>query len=464
MNSRRILAALATLAVTPTLLFQSGSATAVAPASPTFNKDIAPIVYANCATCHHTGEVAPFTLLNFADVKKRAKQIVEVTHDKIMPPWKAQTECGEFLDTRHLTDAQIQLIKQWTDAGAPEGDAADAPKTPEFIQDWHIGKPDMVLEVPEAYTLRAEGRDEYRCFVLPIDLPEDTYVRAVEYRPSNRKIVHHCIMYLDTTGAARRLDAADPAPGYSRNGGLGFFPSGGLGGWAPGVTPHAMPEGTAHFIRKGTDLVLQTHLHPDGKPEQEKSKVGLFFAKEPPTRPFVGVTLGNFRILLPPDVNTTKITDTYTVPVDAHAVGIIPHAHLICKDMLATATFPDGTKKELIHVADWDFNWQEQYRYAAPVALPRGTRIDMQYTYDNTSANLHNPNSPPKWIKFGEQTNDEMALLWVQMIPDNAADARTLSMGGKRFLNAFAGGGNANPPTPTSQPTGLRRFFNRGGQ
>ncbi len=434
--------------------------------APTFNKDIAPIVFANCASCHHAGEVAPFNLMSYDDVKKRAKQIVEVTGERFMPPWKAEAGCGEFLDARRLTEAQIDAIRQWAAAGAPEGNAGDLPKAPEFVDGWQLGKPDMVLEVPEAYTLRAEGRDEYRCFVLPIDVAQDTYVRAVEYRPSNRKIVHHCIMYLDSTGMARKLDAADPLPGYSRNGGLGFFPSGGLGGWAPGVRPRPMPEGTAHMVRKGTDLVLQTHLHPDGKVEQEKSRVGLYFAKEPPTRPFVGVTLGNFRIFIPPDSKNIKITDSYTLPADAHAVGIIPHAHLICKDMKATATFPDGTKQGLIHIPDWDFDWQEQYRYVTPVALPRGTRIDMEFTYDNTSANAHNPSNPPKWIKFGEQTTDEMALMWVQMIPDNPADARLLAMGGKRFLNAFAGGGNAvgtgTTNAPTSQPAG-KGFFGRRG-
>ncbi|MBV9469373.1 MAG: hypothetical protein JOZ57_09010, partial [Abitibacteriaceae bacterium] len=249
----------------------------------TFNKDIAPIVYDNCASCHHPGEVAPFSLLSYADVKKRAKQIGLVTQDRTMPPWKADAGHEQFLDARRLTNQQIGMIKQWAEEGGAEGKPADLPKPPQFTSTWKLGQPDVILQPTEAYSLAADGADVYRCFVIPTNYTEDRWVSAFEVHPDNRKVVHHVIAYLDTSGKARQLDAADPGPGYtSSGGGVGFNPSeGALGGWAPGNEPRHTPDGVGILLPKGADIVLQVHYHKSGKPETDLTKIALDFCKAP---------------------------------------------------------------------------------------------------------------------------------------------------------------------------------------
>lgn len=413
----------------------------------TFNKDVAPILYKNCTGCHRDGEVAPFALLTYDDAKRHAKQIRKVTQEKIMPPWKAETGCGEFLDARFLTAAQLDTIKKWVDGGAIEGSAKDLPPAPKFVDGWQLGQPDMILKMPEAYHVPAEGTDIYRCFVIPVDVPADRYVKAVEYRPGNRRVVHHAIFYLDTSGEARKLDDADPGPGYTHFGGPGFPPSGALGGWAPGVTPKFLPDGVTRILRKGADLVLQTHFHPSGKPEVEQSTIGIYLSKEPPKKIMLPITLGTFRINIPAGEKDYHIHDSFTTPVPVQVVGITPHAHLLGKQMKCTATLPDGTVKSLLSIKDWDFNWQEQYRYAKPFVLPADTRIDMDFSYDNSSENPRNPTNPPKRVTFGEGTTDEMAFCWVQVIPEKLLDLHELGQAlvAKRGhlvgASAFAGGG-----------------------
>ncbi len=402
------------------------SAKAIAAGPVTYTRDIAPVIFNNCVSCHRPGEVAPFSLLTFDDAKKRADQLAEVTQSKYMPPWKAEPGFGEFVGARHLTDEQIALFGQWIKAGTPEGDPKDLPKMPKFVDGWQLGEPDLVVKVDQAYTLKASGRDEYRCFVLPLNLTETKYVTAVEFRPSNRKIVHHAILYLDTKGRARKLDAADALPGYVRMGGPGFIPSGSLGGWAPGAFVTPLPAGVAREVPKGSDLIIQTHFHPSGKEESEQSSVGIYFAKEPPRKPLAGIALRSREIDIPPGKKDYTLTDSLVLPVDVKVIGVTPHAHLICKDMHAWATLPDGTKQELIWIKDWDFNWQEQYQYKTPLSLPKGTKLEMRYVYDNSSDNLHNPSNPPQRVKFGEQTTDEMAFLFMSVVTDKPSDRLAL--------------------------------------
>ncbi len=402
------------------------SAKAQAAGAVTYSRDIAPVIYNNCVSCHRPGEVAPFSLLTFDDAKKRADQLAEVTQSKYMPPWKAEPGFGEFVSTRHLTDAQIALFSQWLKAGAPEGDPKDLPKMPKFVDGWQLGEPDLIVKVDRSYTLKAAGKDEYRCFVLPLNLTETKYVTAVEFRPSNRKIVHHAILYLDTKGRARKLDAADPLPGYARMGVPGFIPSGSLGGWAPGAFVTPLPAGIAREVPKGSDLIIQTHLHPSGKEESEQSSVGIYFAKEPPKKPLAGLALRSREIDIPAGKKDYTLTDSLELPVDVKVIGVTPHAHLICKDMHAWATLPDGTKQELIWIKDWDFDWQEQYQYKTPLSLPKGTKLEMRYVYDNSADNLHNPSSPPQRVKFGEQTTDEMAFLFMSVVTEKPADRLAL--------------------------------------
>lgn len=415
------------------------SQTWAAQAQTTFNKDIAPILYKNCAGCHHDGEVAPFSLLTYDDAKKHAAQIVKVTHKRFMPPWKAELGYGDFADPRRLTDAQILLIKKWVDEGAPEGNAASRMPPPKFTSDWHLGKPDMVVEMTESYTVPAEGKDIYRCFVVPINNTEEKYVSAVEYRPGNRSVVHHALLFLDNTGQARKKDDADPAPGYSSGGGPGFVPSGGLGGWAPGLTPRRYPEGVAAVIEKGSDLVIQTHFHPTGKIENEKSSVALYFAKRPPTRILIGSGLTSINIDIPAGEKNFKASASVTLPVDTEWVSITPHAHLLCREIKADYILPTGVKKPLIWIKDWDFDWQDQYQFRTPLRLPKGTKIEMEFTYDNSADNERNPSSPPKRVRLGEQTTDEMALLFMNAAVANKGDGMKLvkSMFGQSIANGL---------------------------
>ena len=407
----------------------------------TFNKDIAPIVFSQCALCHHEGEVAPFPLMGYADVQKHAKQIARVTKSRFMPPWKAEPGFGDFHGVRRLTDDQIKLISQWVEEGAVEGVTADLPTVPHFTDGWQLGTPDLILKVPQPFTVPAEGKDVYRCFVIPIDISEDKYVTAVEYRPSNRKVVHHALFFLDSTGAARRKAQQSDGVGYPSFGGPGILPTGGLGGWAPGAFPAKLPDGVGRMLKKGSDLVLQTHFHPSGKPEQEQSTIALYFSKSPTDKVLAGMSLRSRDINIAPGEKNYKATDSFITPIDVQLIGVTPHAHLICKEMKADATLPDGTKKPLIWIKDWDFNWQDQYKYAEPIKLPKGTKLEMEYTYDNTAENPRNPNSPPKKVTFGEQTADEMAILFMEVVPEKQSEAPLLRKAMlQRGLRGLAGG------------------------
>ena len=305
-----------------------------APPGVTFTKDVAPILFTQCVTCHRPGEVAPFSLTSYKDAKKRAGQIADVTENRFMPPWMAEKGHGDFVGERRLSDEQIKVLRAWADAGAPEGDPAQLPPLPTFPDGWTLGQPDLVLKMSESYELKAEGRDVFRVFVIPTNLTEDKYVRAVEFRPGNRKIVHHALFFLDNSGTARKLDAQDPGPGYSRMGGPGFLPTGGLGGWAPGFTPFNLPKGVGRPVRKGADLVIQVHFHPSGKVETEQSTIGLFFTKEPPEKILIPFPRAARRkINIPPGEKTFEVNDSFTVPADTTLIGITPHAHLLCKEI-----------------------------------------------------------------------------------------------------------------------------------
>ena len=392
--------------------------------APTFNKDIAPIVFQNCASCHRPGEVAPFSLLTYADVKKHSSEVAELTQKRQMPPWKPEHGFGDFLGERRLTDAQIATIQQWTQAGRPEGNPADLPPAPKFVEGWTLGEPDMIVKAPKAYSLHAEGRDLLRSFVVPLGLTEDKYIEAVEFRPSNRKIVHHALFFLDASGRARELDGADGQPGFPGGpGGLGFIPSGGLGGWAPGVTPRRLPQGVGRLVKKGSDLVVQIHFHPSGKVEAEQFSVGFYFAKKPPEKLFISMmcAAGRGGLNIAPDDKKYEINETFTVPADVKLQGVFPHAHLVCKEIEVTATLPDGKNIPIIWIKDWDWDWQDEYLYNHVLDIPRGTQVHMRFRYDNSSDNVKNPNKPPRRIHWGEQTSDEMAICFFQILADRSS-------------------------------------------
>jgi tetratricopeptide (TPR) repeat protein len=325
---------------------------------------------------------------------------------------------------RHLTETDIALIQQWVQQGAPEGDPADLPPLPELPADgWQLGEPDLVVSGSEAYLLQPGGPDVYRNFVLPVPVDRPRWVRAVEIRPGNKSIVHHGIMQVDRSSASRRLDAAEPGPGFSgMDMGSGDNPGGHLIGWSPGKVPHALPDGMAWRVSPGTDLVLQLHLLPAGKEEPVAPSVGLFFTDDPPDKHPFGLILRNDEIDIPAGEADYVVEETMTLPVDVHVLGVYPHAHFVGKEVKGTATLPDGKELTLVHISDWDFAWQDEYQYAEPVFLPKGTELAMHFVYDNSAENPHNPSSPPKRVVSGNKSTDEMAILALQLLPERESD------------------------------------------
>lgn len=395
-------------------------------AAVTFTEHIAPIVYANCVTCHRAGEVAPFPLVTYDDVAKRAKQIARVTERRIMPPWHAEPGYGDFADERRLTDAQIAQIRDWFEHDMPRGPADKMPKMPVFTDGWQLGPPDLIVEMPEAFEVPASGPDVYRNFVLPADIAEDKWVRAIEFRPGTRPVVHHALIGFLRAGSAAEMSGKDGKPGFGGPMPVtfvpAFAPTGELDGWAVGQSPHAMPLGLAKRLPKGSDLVVQLHLHPSGKPERERSKVGLYFAAAAPTRRVLQPTVpGLFGLQagidIPPGEKAFTIKGTFNVGEDLLLLSASAHAHYLGKEFKATAVLPDGAEKPLLWIKDWDFNWQDRYYYKEPVLLPKGTRIDVTIVYDNSAENPHNPCTPPQRVQWGLQSTDEMGGVRFQVVP-----------------------------------------------
>jgi peroxiredoxin len=385
----------------------------------TYYKDVAPILQERCQSCHRAGQIAPFTLASYADAKKWAGEIKEFTSNRQMPPWKAEPNHGEFADSRRLTDAEVETLARWADAGTPAGRAAHAPKPRKWADGWTLGTPDLVLKMPEPFAVEATGEDVFHCFVLPTNLTEDQQVVAVEIRPGNARVLHHVLNFVDTTGQGRKLDEKHAGVGYPTSpGGIGFFPTGDVGGWAPGNMPRFSPDGVGRFLPKGSDIVIQVHYHKTGKPETDQTTIGLYFAKEPIKKQLRTWPLTTLKINIPPDEARHEVKATMRVPADVHALTITPHMHLLGKEMKVTATFPDGKVQPLIFVKDWDYRWQDTYRFREPVALPKGTRLDLTAAFDNSTGNPRNPSNPPKRVTFGEQTTDEMCFAFIEYTMD----------------------------------------------
>jgi tetratricopeptide (TPR) repeat protein len=400
------------------------------PHTPSFNADIAPILWRNCASCHRPGQMAPFSLVTYADARQRASQIARVTGAHVMPPWLPAQGYGTFANARVLRDVDIQAIAEWAAAGAPEGDAADRNDPPAWTDGWQLGTPDLVVELPEPYRLTPGDADEFRNFVLPLPVSTTKFVRGMEVRPGNAHVVHHATLGIDRTRASRMLDDADPQPGYD-----GMFSSGAHSpeshalGWTPGMTPRLDPPSIAWRLDPGSDLIVQLHmmrghLH---EPEPVRPSVGFYFSSTPPDTESIDFRLGSKTIDIPAGAEAYQVTDSFDLPVDVQLLSIYPHAHYLGKEMKASATLPDGRTEPLLWIKRWDFRWQDQYQYATPLALPKGTRLTMTYTYDNSAANGSNPHRPPVRVQYGPQSSDEMGDLWLRFVPHSRADAATLA-------------------------------------
>jgi mono/diheme cytochrome c family protein len=396
----------------------------------TFSETIAPIVYTNCVSCHRPGEAAPFSLLSYEDVAKRGALIATVTESRYMPPWHAEPGFGDFVGERRLTDAQIATIAAWVKQGMPRGDETRMPKAPEFPADgWRLGQPDLILEMPIAFDVPASGPDVFRNFVIPTKLTEDKWVKGIEFRPSARKVVHHALFAQVPGGSRANLDGVDGRPGFGGLSAVGFMDrtDPGLGGWVPGAQPAMFTEGIVSRLPKGSDFLLQVHFHPSGKAEFEKSLIGIYFAENGGQKDLASVQLPavfglGAGIDIPPGEKQFTIKDSFTLPGDARVYNASAHAHYLAKQMKAEATLPDGSTRPLIWIRDWDFNWQDGYSYRKPFILPKGTRIDVTLTYDNSSDNPRNPISPPRRAIFGEQSLDEMGTIGFEVEIVNKAE------------------------------------------
>jgi hypothetical protein len=390
-----------------------------------FHRDIAPLLHRHCAECHRPGQVAPFSLLTYADAAPRAAMIARVTASRTMPPWKAEPGGLRFQGERRLAATEIGRIRRWTASGAPEGEKGNF-DPPQFPPDWRLGKPDLVVEMVEPFAAPAGASGTYRCFAVPVPLAADRFVRAIDFQPGNRRTVHHALIFADSSGTARKRGGADGAPGYPCFGAPGFLPSASFGGWTPGMTPLPYPDGVAMTLRRGWDLVFQIHYQSTGKPESDRSRVALYFSDTPPSRRLMDVPLGSREIDIAPGDGNYRVRDRFTLPVAVVAVGVIPHAHYICREVYGTAVRPDGSRVRLITIKDWDFNWQPQYRFETPLRLEAGTRLEMEFVYDNSARNPRNPSSPPKRVVWGPESTDEMAGLHIQVIPERAEDVAEL--------------------------------------
>ena len=388
----------------------------------TFAHDIAPIVYEHCAPCHRPGEAGPFSLLSYDDVKKRARQIADATRRRYMPPWPPESGYGDFSDELRLTDAQIALIAEWVSQGAPEGDRAAIPPPPQFADGWQLGPPDMIVEADQAYTLPASGPDVFWNFILKPPVSTPRFVRAMEIRPGEKRVVHHANLYVDRARSARAQEIAPGAgfPGmdpiierttFDPDDGHFLF-------WKPGTVPRIEPDGLAWRLDPGNDLVLNAHLQTTGKPEQVRPSVGLYFTDKPQTRFPMLIQLEHDGALnIPAGVHDFLVSDDFRLPIDADILAVYPHAHYLGHLLEGYATLPHGERKWLIRIPDWDPSWQGVYSYKTPVFLPKGSVISMRYHYDNSAANVRNPNQPPRRVVAGNQATDEMGHLWLQVLP-----------------------------------------------
>ena len=395
--------------------------------APTFNRDIAPIVFQHCAPCHRPAGPAPFDLLSYADVSARAEQIAFVTESRYMPPWKPKRGYGRFVGERGLSAEQIATIRRWIDQGEQEGSPADRPPLPQWEGEWELGQPDLIASMTSAYTLRADGPDVFRNFAIPLPVDSTRYVKALEFKPGNARIVHHATMMIDRSGAARRRDGRDGAPGFD---GMSFGEAedadGHFLGWTQGKTPYPGSDSLAWRLNPGTDLLLQLHLLPTGKEESIEARVGLFFADAPPKRRPAMLRLGRKDLDIPAGASDHWIRDTYLLPVDVEVLTIYPHAHYLGREIQAYAELPNGEREWLIWIEDWDFSWQDDYRFSAPVFLPTGSTLVMEYAYDNSAQNPRQPHDPPVRVRYGLHSTDEMGDLTLQILPRRPEDLERL--------------------------------------
>ena len=417
--------AILALSATPGSSVVEGPNTA-AQAAVTYATDIAPILARECVGCHRPGGSAPFSLVTYEDASSRAGPIADATERGVMPPWLPEAEPGTFAGERRLTPDEIRLFSQWAEEGTPAGNLLDATNQ-SADPGWEPGPADLTVQLP-TYTVPAHGRDVYRNLVVSIPVAETRWIEYVELWPGSRNVVHHARMMVDTTPSSRELAQAEDGSGFDgmelRSNATN--PSGHFIGWTPGKTRLPPLDGMPWRLEPGTDLVVQLHFLPSGVEEQVTAEVAFHFADEPPTREPAILVISSLMIDIPAGASDYWVANSFALPVDVDVLSVYPHAHYLGKDLRATAILPGGREVSLIHIPNWDFNWQDDYRLSEPISLPTGTTILKEYTFDNSDENPRNPSSPPTRVVYGSNSTDEMADLILQVLPRNAADRQQL--------------------------------------
>ncbi len=407
-------------------------------AQPTYAREVSRILQEKCQSCHRPGDIAPFALASYDDARVWAADIQRVVEQNRMPPWKPVDSHDRFTGFRGLTEDQRRTLLDWVAAGSPEGDPADLPEPLPERGKWLLGEPDLILEMPESYT-PPRGKDMYRCFVLPTGLAEDRFVSAVDVSPGERSIVHHVILYVDTTGQSEKLDEADPGPGYTCYGGPGLDATSGggltsltsllsignmLGGYTPGQRPEHLPPGIGLFLEGKARVVMQVHYYSIRNSTEDRSAVGLYFSRQPVRKRLLWAPIapvdnrGRLAMTIPAGAENHTITARFSLPplnlFDVSAVAIYPHMHLLGRRIEVEVSRPkEPAPERMILIDDWDFNWQGPYSYKEAVRMPGGSTIRLACTYNNSASNPKNPASEPKTVTWGEGTEDEMCLAFL---------------------------------------------------
>ena len=408
------------------LLVLTGGLSSLGAQTVTYHKDIAPILHTYCASCHYPGGPGPFELLTYSDARRHASVIAAVTRRRYMPPWLPEPGYGEFEDERRLSDAQIRTIEEWVRSGAPEGPGSSQP--PAAPSGWQLGEPDLVITAARPVSVPADGPDVFWNLILSPGLRETRYVDAIEIRPGNARSVHHANVLIDRSRTARRYEktAGEGFPGMDLTlEAETFDPDSHFLFWKPGGEPRREPPGMAWRLDPGNDLVLNIHLHPTGKAESVQPSIGLYFTREAPTKLPMLLQLENDGALdIPAGAKDFLVSDDFKLPLDVDVLAVYPHAHYLGKLLEGFATLPGGSRRWLIRIPDWDLNWQAVYHLRKPLFLPKGTVISMRFHYDNSGSAPRNPSSPPKRVRGGNQSTDEMAHFWLQVLPRGEGDQR----------------------------------------
>jgi hypothetical protein len=430
---------LAVLIAVPLVTAISAAPAGAPGAVPTFSKDVAPILFKNCTTCHRPGEIAPMSLLTYEDARPYAEAMIDELEGGTMPPWHADPKVGHFRNDRRISDADKATILTWAKNGAPKGNPADLPAPPKYIDGWTIGQPNVVLEMPVEYKVPEKGQIEYEYFELPTRFTEDKWVQAIEVRAGNRAVVHHVIVYTRAPQPERRPAGIRYAEGMDlpdeketpRVKGLSLFPrpqrvGAMIGGFAPGTSAMVYDPGSALLIRAGSTIVLQMHYTANGKGATDRTRIGMILANEPPKVELRYGTLVNGAFKIPAGAESHEVTAEMTTTADITVRQMLPHTHLRGKDWQYTATYPDGRSEVILSVPKYDFNWQTDYVFAEPLKLPKGTRIRAVAHYDNSAGNRSNPN-PKADVTWGDQTWEEMMFTSFVYSIDGAAPGAVIT-------------------------------------